>query len=251
MTESLITDQNDQIQIDEGTNYLEILVGEGKKFKDVQELARGKYEADSFIAIQNKRMDELREDYLKLREEYQASASLKDLVDQLQNPQRNEEDRISPQADVTDRPAFDPNQLESLVSNKIREHEAKQKEQKNFNEVKAKLEDKFGSNASNILKKQIDELGLTVDDVNALARKSPKAFFKTLGLDEASHNGFDAPPRSGVRNDSFAPQAKKRTWSYYQDIKKSDPKLYWDPKTQIQMQKDAISLGDDFKDGDF
>lgn len=251
MTESLITDQNDHVQIEEGVDYYEQLVGEGKKFKDNEALARGKFEADQFIALQNKRMDELRADYLRLREEHQASASLKELVDQLATPKRNDEDRDSPKADDSDnRPAFDPNQLESLFEKKIREHEVRSVEQRNFNEVRNKLKEMWGDKSSSLLKKQIDDLGLTVDDVNSLARKSPKAFFKTLGLDQQNNNnGFEAPPRSNQRNDNFAPGTKQRTWSYYQEIKKSDPKLYWDPKTQIQMQKDAIALGESFQDG--
>ena len=44
---------------------------------------------------------------------------------------------------------------------------------------------------------------------------------------------------------------KKRTWAYYQDIKKKDPHKFLMPKLQVQMMKDAAALGESFKDGDY
>jgi hypothetical protein len=42
-----------------------------------------------------------------------------------------------------------------------------------------------------------------------------------------------------------------RTWSQYQELKKKDPKLYHDRKTQDKLVKDYQQLGTDFEDGDF
>jgi hypothetical protein len=39
---------------------------------------------------------------------------------------------------------------------------------------------------------------------------------------------------------------KERTWSYYQEIKKTDKDKYLSPKIQRQMENDAIDLGDAF-----
>ena len=44
---------------------------------------------------------------------------------------------------------------------------------------------------------------------------------------------------------------KRRTWSYYQDLKTKNPTEYWRTKTQVQMHKDALALGEAFADGDF
>jgi hypothetical protein len=44
---------------------------------------------------------------------------------------------------------------------------------------------------------------------------------------------------------------KQRTWSFYQNLKASDPRKYWLPKTQAQMHKDSAKLGDKFEDGNF
>jgi hypothetical protein len=44
---------------------------------------------------------------------------------------------------------------------------------------------------------------------------------------------------------------QKRTWSYYQEIKKADLNKYLSPKVQQQMHRDASDLGSAFQDGDF
>src|SRR5882762_1576622 len=84
MADSLLDNTNLPNQLDSNKAYLEQLVGEGKKFKTAEDLARGKAESDSFIEIMKARMDELRADHLRLREDHQASAQLKDLIDSLQ-----------------------------------------------------------------------------------------------------------------------------------------------------------------------
>src|SRR5690348_6399184 len=42
-----------------------------------------------------------------------------------------------------------------------------------------------------------------------------------------------------------------RKWSYYERMKRDDPKRYWLPSTQRQLERDYAVLGKDFEDGDF
>jgi hypothetical protein len=120
----------------------------------------------------------------------------------------------------------------------------------NFNLVRSKLEERFGPNYQGTLTKQIQDLGLTKEFVDDLARNHPTVLFKTLGMDQpVQTEPFQAPVRS---LGNFAPSGeKKRTWSYYQQMRRENPKLYHDPKTVVQMHNDAIKLGDEFEDGDY
>jgi hypothetical protein len=43
---------------------------------------------------------------------------------------------------------------------------------------------------------------------------------------------------------------RARTWSYYENIRQTDPTKYWSPKMQGQMHKDATALGEAFDDGE-
>jgi hypothetical protein len=72
-----------------------------------------------------------------------------------------------------------------------------------------------------------------------------------LGLNQPAPQGFQSPMRSSQRNDNFSSQPQKRTWAYYQEMKKADPKMYYNTKIANQMLDDMVELGDAFKDGDF
>ena len=94
---------------------------------------------------------------------------------------------------------------------------------------------------------------MTEDDVNSLAKRSPKTLAKVLGIEVENREKavFQSPPVSQRRSDTFKPAVQKRTWSWYQEQKKSNPRIFLDPKIAIQMHDDHIALGSAFEDGDF
>jgi len=239
----------DTVEIDPNKNYLEDLVGDGKKFKSPEELAKGKYEADQYIEILKRRQDEMRADYMKISEESKTRATLEDLLKEYTQKQQTSNDEPEVK---DDKPEIDLKQLDSLVSNKIREHDLSKRQEDNFNLVKGKLQERYGANYKNTVAKQIDELGITETELNEMARRQPKVLIRTLGLDqERQIEQFQSPPRS-QRSDSFKPAGpQKRTWAYYQNLRKTNPEAWFDRKTAIQMQQDAIDLGEAFKDGDY
>lgn len=258
MTDTLFTDTNTEPQLDPNKNYWDELTGEGKKFDKTkytsdddlkQAIGRGKFEADEFIRFKNQEFDKLREDYLQLKTEYQAGPKLQELIDRLTKQQ----DTSSEQPDangLNEKPSINPEDIEKLVSSKLMEHEANRKYEENFNFIKGKLTQKYGTNYAEVLKDQIDELGLTQEYVNELARKHPKVLLKTLGLDEASKQElFQTPVRSQT---SFTPKLPvKRTWMYYENLRKTKPDQYWQANTQLQMHRDQAELGNEFKDGTY
>ena len=252
MNENLLNQNNQDLppQLDRSKNYLADLVGPDKKFKTVEDLARGKAEADSTIELFKKRQDELRTDYLNLREEANAQAKLQDLIDRLENPQ-NTPVVTQPVTDIK-QPTLDPTQLSSLVSKEIVNYETNKKRTENYNVVQSKLQEMLGSNYQPILAQKMNALGLTADEINETAKRSPTAFFNMMELNNKPQtNPFQSPVRSSQRNDNFLPNQQKRTWSYYQEMKKADPKMYYNSKIANQMLDDMVELGDAFKDGDF
>lgn len=253
MTENLFEDTNPDgpPQIDETKNYLEELVGENKKFKDYEALAKGKYQADLFVEHMKNRMDELRKDYLALQADNNTKARLEDLIKSVREEKISSNNTNPDVNDIQDKKPFDPKELDDLVDKRLKSFTLEQKRQENFNTVRKQLEEKWGPNYQTALQNTIKQLDLDINDVNELAHKSPKAFFRTLGLDSMEQRqSFQAPPQSSQRT-GFSPTTQKRTWTYYQELKKKNPQAYWDPKTNTQMLKDAIALGDEFKDGDY
>jgi hypothetical protein len=243
-----LLDKVEEPSFDASKNYLEELVGEGKKFSSPEDLAKGKAESDHYINLLTKRLDELRDDYSKLREDNVAKAKLQDLITQLEEKRQQ-----LPSSDITpvkveDKP-FDPSALDSLLDKKLSERELQRRQSDNFNMVREKLQEQYGEKFPEVLNKQVKELGLT--NIDDLARNSPKVLIKALGLDEKQKlDTFQTPP--ATRQSAFAPMGTKdRTWSYYQDLKKKNPNYYFSPEITRQMTEDYSRLGAKFEDGDW
>ena len=211
------------------------------KDKPLEEVLKAKVESDLYIKTLEKQKDELRNDYLKQREELLAKAKFEELVDRLENP------TTSSTTQATEAPKYDPKEIEDLVYRKIQETKVSEVEGRNFSIVENKLREKYGDNYKSIVKEQQQSLGLSPDDINNLAKKSPDAFFRMLGLDQQKVESFQTPPRTEQRRDNFAPTGQvKRNYAYYQELKKADPKIYFDKNIAVQMHNDAVAMGEAF-----
>ncbi len=254
------TNQDDHIQIDPNLDALEELTKPGGKFDRTKyaseaemykDIAKGKVTADQYIDHFKVRHDELRQDYSKLREEYNAGPKLKELIDQYTAAsQQNNQNQLPPDDDV--KPvSFDEKGLEDFFEKKLSQREQQKKEEANYKLVESKLMEHYGPQFGSALKQQVNQLGLDPDFVNELARKHPQVLFRTLGLEgKSGDTSYQAPLQSTQRRDPFA-STEKRTNAYYQKLRKSDPVAYRSPKIQDQMFKDMVALGSDFEDGDW
>lgn len=230
------------------TDFLAELVGEGKKFKDTAALARGKWESDTHIKTLETENSQLRNDYLALKADSDARKKLEDLIADFGS--QRETSSSATQTNDGNKSAIDFSQIESLVDKKLRAERQAEAYDRNFKFVETKLKEKYGPSYQTTLKKQIDELGLTAEQVDKLARETPTLAIKALGLDaQPVQQTFMAPPASQVRRDNFKPMGEqKRYLSYYEDMRKTNPKLYRDPKINLQMEADAQLYGEAFFD---
>lgn len=237
-----------QTEHQEPSNYLDHLVGEDKKFKDMESLAKGKYQSDEYVKTLERQLDEYRKDLIKEREENTLRAEFEKLKDQITKPVQ--------QSNITQQPAevkpVNQDEIRSLVSNTVQEIENSKKRDSNFNLVVDKLKERFGSNYQSLLEQQIKALNLTVDEANELARTKPQLLLKTLGMDApVTKENFQTPPRTNTNTSSFRPEVKKRDWSYYQELKNKSPKEYYSARTNVQMHNDMMELGENFMTGDY
>lgn len=235
-------------QVDDNIDYYNLLVGENAKFKNEKELAKGKYIADNYIGTLESQMDHLRAELEKERSTNMAKAKLEDLIDQYQN--RQKEPPVVPTPDKDKSPTIDPKAIESLIDTRLSERETLRKQQENQEFVKSKLTEQFGTDYSRYISNAMVELGMSEDQLNSMARTSPKALLKMLGADQAVKDPF----RNNIRNtaNTFTPhQPEKKTWSYWQKLKETDPKKYASRQTNVEMHKAALELGEAFEDGDF
>lgn len=219
------------------------------KDKPQEELLEAKVNADLYVKTLTARLDDLRNDYLSLREQHQAGTELKELIDQLKSkPQGDDNSQLTNQGNII--PAIKPEDIDTLVTQRVTEqmtqHQRNLVQRENFKSVEAKLKEHFGDQYQNAYKQRLDTLGLDREFADDLAKNHPTVFMKTFELDTPKQQSNVSLPRSNQRQTSFAPSTVKRDWAYYQEMKKTNPKLYLDPKIAIQMDADSQALGDEF-----
>lgn len=234
----------------------ELLTGPGgkydrTKYKDEAEMykamAFGKLEADRTIEIRNRTEDQLREDYKKLREEYNAGPKLQELLDQMKI-QREQQTPMTPQGNEQ-QSVFDETKAMSMVQQALQAAKQEETAANNMRLVESKLQEAYGQDYKRSLKQKVSQLGLTEDFINSLARSHPNVLFKTLELDRQSES-FQSPVSSSRRTD-LSTGGPERTWSYYEKMRKENPTKYHDPKTKSQMTEDYRRLGPKFEDGNW
>lgn len=214
--------------------------------KSREEILESKIDSDLYIKSQNARFDDIKGDYLKLREEQAASEQLKVLIDRLEKAQATEKTQNT-QRETVIPAAIKPEDIESIFDKRFNEKTLEQRQRENFNYAQTKLQEQYGKDYAAAYKQKLDQLGITKEFADELAKSQPSVFMKTFDLDaQPLRTPFQAPPRSDQRASSFAPNSPKRDWLYYQEMKKTNPKMYLDPKIAVQMHDDAIALGDAF-----
>lgn len=227
----------DQEDPKEPLNYLEELVGEGKKFKTVEDLAKGKYEADRTIEQRNREFDELRADAMQWRADSVAKARFDEYVEtQKRNQSNNNEPAITPAANV-EQPSFDPNKIDELLETKLSQMKAREREEANLDRVDSLLQERFGDSAKTVLRDKMKSLNLSQDDLKYLAKKSPEAVMNALGLN-SQQESYQAPLKGSVRSDSFKPETTLRDAVYWEKMRNTNSKEYFSQKNSVLRLKD-------------
>jgi len=218
-------------------DYVAELVGEGKKFKSLPELAKGKYHADIAVEALKKKVDDL-------QKELSTRTSLESFKTELEKMRNGERQPEVPIPD-TSKAMLDPNDLEAKLEALLAQREARKAAETNNEKVLRVLTEQFGDQAKLVINKKAQELGMSTQDMQALASRSPAALFNLLGVSETRTPGI-APviPQSSVQPRN-TPQSAMRGQSYYDRLKASNPKQYFSQETTLAMMKDMETLGMD------
>lgn len=149
------------------------LVGDGKKFKDVESLAKGKLESDSFII-------RLQEEIHELKNQLNERNTMEDILAQIK--EQNKPQQIA--VNTNDEVELTPNQptapnLEDLVAKAIIEREGQMVKEQNIrktNEVLSTMSEGNVEKAKQILSEAALRHGLSVEYLIDVGKTSPQAF---------------------------------------------------------------------------
>lgn len=226
----------DPFAVDPSKNYLEELVGEDKKFKSPEELARGKAESDAFI-------EQLKQEQEQLREELKTRLNLEQFLTDLKTavPKPTNDDPQDRHEQPADKSSMSAEDLAALVRSQIQQMKVQDSAKSNLTTFNDKFASAHGPNAAAKLRSQAVELGMSVDEIKALAARNPTATLKMLGVGEAKPvEGFNPPPRTGF---TLPPTGKKTGFSYFEEIRKKNINEYFSPKVQNELFEARKAMG--------
>lgn len=226
-------------------NPVELLVGEGKKFRTIEDLAKSKIEADQFI-------DTLKAELLQMRTDLSTRESVEDQIKRLSKPAQAplvpDQARVEVKAPVLTEEALNQRIRETLEAT-TQEATAKG----NLNAVTDALISMYGSEAkaAEQVAKIAQELGVTKKFLMESAATSPKLFFRTIGVQEPKTSS--AAPRSDVNTEALRTRNAPSTTNFapgtYEDLRtkaindsKGNPvKALLDPKYLNETMNAALA----------
>lgn len=228
-----------------GQATLNDLVGEGKKFKTVDDLAKAKLESDRFI-------ERLQTEQRELRDELNKRLTTEEALRKAQEAGTVEPRTQSEPAPVQKRQEEQPN-ITSEVERVLAQREQANKLRSNIDTVTARMTELYDTveKAAEVVQRKATELDMSVAQLQKLASDNPKAFFKLIGAeDKPKGDSGTSWQRSknpaALKDANKSTTAQPGTYKYYEEIRRSDPAAYFSPRVQLQMDKDAREKGDKF-----
>jgi len=229
-------------------NVLETLVGDGKKFKDAEALAKGKLESDRHIQQIQRENAAIRERLKGLEDELQERVTLQDFIEEIrQTPlQRNDgTPPVQPHQEVTPSPT--PVDIKKMIDEELQQQQRRKQITENVSAVKAELTKTWGKDFSQKLSERAKELNLSQEFLGSVAETSPKAFLELVGAKPRQANPEqDVPPRTSINTGLNLESSGVRNQAYYDKLKKADPNFHKNERLVAQMHRDAQRMGESF-----
>lgn len=228
---------------DETVSVRDQLVGEGKKYKDEEALARSRVEADSFI-------ERLQRENALLRGEIQQRETMEDLVKRLTPPKASkdtEDEAIPPTPGSANTDNLTPDKVRELLSQELATRTEQDRRNNNARAVRQELVNRYGPNWQTQLKAKQEELEVSEEFLTELAQTQPKTFFRLLGEAPKNEQSF-TPPASVIDSaKTRSTPGNIKNKAYYDKIlREQGLSVYMSPRIQNEMQANARKLGDQF-----
>lgn len=149
------------------------LVGEGKKYRDVNSALNSIKPAQEHIQKLENDNKELREKVQQLESDLQARESVQSVLDKLGKTGDSEQQN-----------SLDPESVKQLVYGALEERETVTTAKQNVQTVNDKLVSTFGEKAREVVAQKASDLGMSVNDLQQLAARSPKAVLAYFDVKE-------------------------------------------------------------------
>ncbi len=215
------------------------LVGEGKKYKTMEDLARSRLEADSFI-------EKLKNENAALREaistETDPAEMLRLLEQRRLNAKKGSENAVNSQSNQSPVAPLSEERVLELLS----ERDRKLQQEKNRQLFDSTLANTFGSKTAEVVTKRLSDLGMDKQTFDNLALSNPQAALRVLGLKDNVGSGSLEPSVTTEAYLSEKLNGEVRNFAYFQKLRREMKEAYYSPEMQRQVWEARQKLGDAF-----
>lgn len=214
---------NQQNSNESSNDLLGELVGEGKKFKSIDDLARGKLEADKFI-------EQLKDEMRQLREDLSNQPSKEELLQTLKERTAYDGEDTTSQ--------IDESAIAELVESTLSQREKQRTAAENLKVAQDRAVNYFGdfNKAKDAIIQKANELNMPVEELQNIAARSPKAFEAMLGISEKVTQSTRTTTDGTINTDSLSSgNTGEESWEYFQKMRKENPRMYYTPKVQNRI----------------
>ncbi len=206
------------------------LVGEGKKYKTVDDLAKAYVNADTFI-------ETLKAENRELKEKATAAKTVEDVLERLQQQQATT---------TTDHSAPSVSDLTKLVEQTVTGLETQKQRNGNLKVADQKMKEVFGEKAADVF-----NTAATTPELRKvymeLAAVDPDKFVMMFTGKKAENVGVDTGGgvNSAAQHASPSPRVNTvGTKDYFDNIRRTNPSLYYSQEFQVNMDKSVRSNPD-------
>lgn len=201
------------------------LVGAGKKFATLEDLANGKLHSDGHI-------ETLTAELASLRTDLEGRASATEILAQLKEVQ------LKPEVPVAPTPAaMDEGKITDLVKSTMTDLDVEGKKTANRLLVSDRLAKEWGGTEASqaLLASKAAGLGVTVPFLQGVVETSPNAFYQLVGLtgqpaDRVAPGPGDVVNKAVVNDPATGPDGQggltENDWGWWQNLRRTNPTKY-------------------------
>lgn len=169
------------------------------KYKDPIEALKGLQHAQEYIPTLKQELSQKDQELQRLRDENLRLKTVEETILTLNSQNQTPASQQAPQG-------LDEKQIAELVRNTLSQRESESLQKTNLSSVVTNLQQVFGADAEKVFYAKAQEMGMSAQEMNALAAKSPKAVLTMLGVKEGTR---PVTPASGSVNTSAFQQKQE------------------------------------------
>lgn len=227
---------------------LEDLVGEEKKYKSPDELAK----AYANIERHARQLEAENAQFRVKVDQFETQLTNRNEPNTNPNTQGGEQPNRADQRGETpqDKAPKSGEKVDyrSQIRDEIRALNEEERGVANMETAAAKMVEVYGSptEANKAIQKRAQELGVSVEWLRDSASRSPQAFYATMGINTSGGTSLRTPSSGeGARLENRG-DANVRNFEFYDRIRRENPKQYFTPAVQQEMLRHAREMGSDF-----